>query len=100
MTTDPKKPNHVVDLEKTASQLAKHIDLTESEIYGILKTGKEKEKFQVEFGAAGKDISFETKGKIEKLKLPGITFTREYETILSKWYFCFTCYRIYRKRAR
>ena len=76
MTTDPKKPNHVVDLEKTASQLAKQIDLTESEIYGILKTGKEKERFQVEFGSAGKDISFETKGKIEEMKLPGITFTR------------------------
>src|SRR3954471_21309613 len=76
MTTDPKKPNHVVDLEKTASQLAKQIDLTESEIYGILKTGKEKERFQVEFGSAGKDISFGTKGKIEEMKLPGITFTR------------------------
>ena len=76
MTTDPKKPNHVVDLEKTASQLAKQIDLTESEIYRILKTGKEKERFQVEFGSAGKDISFETKEKIEEMKLPGITFTR------------------------
>ena len=56
--------------------MAKQIDLTESAIYGILKTGKEKERFQVEFGSAGKDISYETKGKIEEMKLPGITFTR------------------------
>lgn len=76
MSPDPKKPNHVVDLEKTASELAKYIDLPESEIYEILKTGKDNQRFQVEFGSAGKDISLETKEKIEDLKLPGITFTR------------------------
>ncbi len=77
MTTDPDKPNHVVNIEKTASELSKYIDLKESDIKKILKDGKEKEKFQVEFGAAGRDITYETKKKIEKLKLPGITFTRE-----------------------
>jgi penicillin-binding protein 2B len=77
MTTDPDKPNHVVDIDKTASELSKYIDLKESDIKKILKDGKEKEKFQVEFGVAGRDIPYETKKKLEKLKLPGITFTRE-----------------------
>jgi len=77
MTTDPDQPNHVVDIEKTASELANFIDLKESEIEKILKEGKDKERFQVEFAAAGRDITYETKKKIEELKLPGITFTRE-----------------------
>lgn len=76
MTTDPKKPNHVQDMEKTARELSKYIDLNASEIQSILQDGKEKGKFQVEFGSSGKDISFETKKKIEVLKLPGISFTR------------------------
>ena len=48
---------------------AKHIDIKESEIHEeYLKTGKEKERFQVEFGAAGEDITYETKEKIEEAK--------------------------------
>ncbi|MBI0578394.1 penicillin-binding protein [Neobacillus cucumis] len=71
VTTDPKHPNNVTDPRYTAEQLAKYIDMDESEIYKILDQPK---KFQVEFGRAGKDISIETKRKIEALKLPGITF--------------------------
>ncbi len=37
MTTDPDKPNHVVDTDKTASELAKYIDIKESEINKILR---------------------------------------------------------------
>ena len=77
VTLDPNEPNHVVDIDKTASELSKHIDIKESDIRKILKNGKKEEKFQVEFGAAGRDITYEMKNKIEKLKLPGITFTRE-----------------------
>ena len=77
MTLDPNEPNHVVDIDKTASELSKHIDIKESAIRKILNSGKKEEKFQVEFGAAGRDITYEMKNKIEKLKLPGITFTRE-----------------------
>ncbi len=77
MTNDPDKPNHVVDIDKTASELSKYIDMKESSIRKILKDGKKEKRFQVEFGAAGRDITYETKKKIEKLKLPGISFTRE-----------------------
>jgi penicillin-binding protein 2B len=77
MTTDPKKPKHVVNPEKTAQELSKIIKMDESEIYEILTKGIKKGRFQVEFGKAGKDISHETKNKIEDLKLPGITFIRD-----------------------
>lgn len=73
MTTNPKKPNHVTDPEKTARELAKYIDMEESEIYSRLT----KDQFQVEFGKAGRDISYQTKKEIEALKLPGITFRRD-----------------------
>jgi penicillin-binding protein 2B len=73
MTTNPKKPNHVTDPEKTARELSKIIDMEESEIYSILT----KDQFQVEFGKAGRDISHQTKKEIEALKLPGITFKRD-----------------------
>ncbi|MFJ5761731.1 penicillin-binding protein [Neobacillus sp. NPDC093182] len=73
MTTNPKKPNHVTDPEKTARELADIIDMEESEIYSILT----KDQFQVEFGKAGRDISHQTKKEIEALKLPGITFKRD-----------------------
>ena len=32
MTTDPNEPNHVVDIDKTASELSKYIDMKESDI--------------------------------------------------------------------
>lgn len=77
MTTDPKKPNHVKDPHRTATELAKYINMDESEIYRILANGIKNGKFQVEFGKDGKDITYATKKKIEGLKLPGITFSRD-----------------------
>ncbi|WP_324611608.1 penicillin-binding protein [Bacillus massiliglaciei] len=73
VTTNPKHPNHVVDPEKTAEELAKYIDMDEAD---ILERLKDKDAFQVEFGKAGRDLSQDTKQKIEKLELPGITFER------------------------
>nr|WP_295971539.1 penicillin-binding protein [uncultured Bacillus sp.] len=71
-----KKAQYVVDAEKTASELAKYIDLKESQILDIIRDGQKADRFQVEFGSAGRDITVETKKKIEKLNLPGITFIR------------------------
>ncbi|MFS0637102.1 penicillin-binding transpeptidase domain-containing protein [Mesobacillus foraminis] len=74
MTSDPEKPRHVKDPEKTAEVLAKYIEMDESEIYDRLtKEGV----FQVEFGKAGRDISHQVKAKIEKEKMPGIIFTQD-----------------------
>lgn len=68
------KPHYVSNPEMTARKLAKYIDLSKDEIYERLTV---KGQFQVEFGKAGRDLSHQTKKKIEALKLPGITFRRE-----------------------
>ncbi|MCJ7839547.1 penicillin-binding protein [Lederbergia sp. NSJ-179] len=70
LTTDKKKPRHVVDPAETAKKLAEYIDMKESEIYSRLT----KDAKQVEFGKAGRDLSHSVKNKIEALKLPGIGF--------------------------
>ncbi|WP_018664083.1 penicillin-binding protein [Heyndrickxia acidiproducens] len=70
-TIDPSHPKHVTHPRKAAEELAKYIDMPESQIYDLLTR---KGKYQVEFGKAGQDISYDLKNKIEKLKLPGITF--------------------------
>ncbi len=77
MTTNPKNPKHVTNPRKTAKELAKYIDMNESEIYKILNDGIKKDRFQVEFGKEGRDITYQTKKKIEELQLPGITFRRD-----------------------
>lgn len=73
-TENAKKPQHVVDIAKTATALAEFIPMNEDEIYRRLADGKEKDRYQIEFGTAGRGISHETKTKIEELKLPGILF--------------------------
>ncbi|MBB5323783.1 penicillin-binding protein 2B [Anoxybacillus tepidamans] len=73
MTTDPNDPKHVVDPEMTARKLAPLLRMDVSEAERIL-TKKAK---QVEFGAYGRNISYELKKKIEALKLPGIGFIRD-----------------------
>ncbi|MEK3887067.1 penicillin-binding protein [Bacillus sp. FSL K6-3431] len=74
LTWDKKKPQHVVDPRKTATELAKQIEMSEEDIYSRLT--KEGSK-QVEFGKAGKDLSHTVKKKIEEMKLPGVSFIKD-----------------------
>lgn len=74
MSQKGKPPRHVVDKKKTAKALSKIIDMPYKE---ILKTLNSKKAFQVEFGKAGKDLTFNQKKEIEQLKLPGLTFFSE-----------------------
>lgn len=67
----PEKPQHVVNKQKTAKALAKHIAMSEAD---ILKKLNQKDLSQVEFGSAGKKLTYDTKSSIEKEKLPGIIF--------------------------
>lgn len=64
-------PQHVVDKEYTAQQLATVLDMTEEKILSYLN---QKDLYQVEFGAKGKYLTELTKEKIEVLNLPGIDF--------------------------
>ncbi|MBE3568679.1 MAG: penicillin-binding protein [Bacillales bacterium] len=73
-TSDPKNPHHVTNPKKTAQILAKYIHMDEKEIYKRLT---KKGVFQVEFGNAGRNLSYDVKEKIEKEKLPGIVFLRD-----------------------
>lgn len=68
---DKDNPNHIVDIEKTAEALSKHLDLSREEIITILK---QPNVDQVEFGIAGQGLSYGVKLEIEKEKIPGIVF--------------------------
>ena len=76
---DKGKNDYVQDVSKTAAVLSKYIDMKAPEIEKILS---QKNVAQVEFGNAGKNLSVETKEKIEKEALPGIKFTEN----LSRYY--------------
>ncbi|MGJ8729612.1 penicillin-binding protein [Listeria aquatica] len=71
-----KNPMYVTNKEKTAEVLSKYIAMSKAE---ILKQLNKKKVYQVEFGKAGKNLSVETKKKIEKEDLPGLIFTRQAE---------------------
>ena len=78
-TTDEDNPQHVVDKEKTAKELAPILGISEEEILGYLN---KEWIYQTEFGSAGKGLSELTKEQIEKLNLPGIDF----EESLKRYY--------------
>ncbi|WP_456271626.1 penicillin-binding protein [Bacillus sp. AK031] len=71
------EPKHVQDLEKTARVLASYLEADESQLYERLTKGSDQERFQVEFGSAGRGISHQLKLEIEKEELPGVTFVKE-----------------------
>lgn len=66
MKNTDKSPAYVVDKKATAKQLAKIINMPEKEILKRLNT---KKAFQVEFGKAGKDLTYEQKKQIENMKI-------------------------------
>lgn len=64
-------PAYVVDPAYTAQVLAPILNVTEDYLLDILT----KDKYQVEFGTAGRNLSLATKEQIESYQLPGIEFT-------------------------
>lgn len=65
------KPLYVTDKNKTAQVLSQYISLPADKILQFLS----QKNYQVEFGSAGRNLSLDTKQKIEAAKLPGIFFT-------------------------
>ena len=65
-----KTPQHVVDKEYTAQVLSEHLNADKETILKQLN----KDKYQVEFGSAGRNLSELKKTEIENLELPGIDF--------------------------
>lgn len=76
-TKDKDKPLHVVKVEETAEKLAPLLNMESTEIREILEKGIKEERFQVEFGLDGKNLTQEVKKKIDALELDGINFTEE-----------------------
>jgi len=72
-----KKPLHVIDYEKTAEVLAEYIPLEKDAILSRLTDAKEKDRYQVEFGNAGRDITNETVLAIKEKGLPGVLFIED-----------------------
>ncbi len=80
-TTDSDNPQHVVDKEKTAKELAPILGISEDE---ILKYLSKEGIYQTEFGSAGKGLTELTKEKIESLNLPGIDFEESFKRYYPK----------------
>ena len=74
-TTNKKKPQHVVDKEKTAEALAPILGYTKEE---ILKYLNKENIYQTEFGIKGKNLNEVVKNQIEDLNLPGLDFIESY----------------------
>lgn len=70
-TTDMNNPKHVVDKVTTAQKLAPILGISEEKILGYLN---QDDKYQVQFGSAGNNLTENMKSKIEALDLPGIDF--------------------------
>lgn len=68
------KPNYVTNKKKAAKVLAKYLDITEKKALSIMSP-KRKNVYQVEFGAAGSNISVSTMKKIKAQHVTGLQFT-------------------------
>lgn len=71
------KPMHVEDPEKTAEQLAPILEIEQQEIVDKIKSGQKNERFQVEFGNEGKDLTQEKMEEITAMEIPGINFIED-----------------------
>lgn len=71
--------NHVKDIDSTAEALAQVLETDANTLKDLLKKGKDKGKYQIELGTAGKNITEMKKSEIEKLNLPGIDFEENYK---------------------
>ncbi|MFC0229714.1 penicillin-binding protein [Bhargavaea ullalensis] len=74
---DKSKMRHVLDREKTARELSGQIGLTYEEILDLLNRQDDPDVYQVEFGAAGRNLSHDKMKKIQELNLPGIQFVKD-----------------------
>ena len=70
-TTDEKRPQHVVDKEKTALVLSAILDMDKDQ---IMKYLSKKDVYQTEFGTKGRGLTELVKDTIKAANLPGLDF--------------------------
>ena len=80
-TTNKKKPQHVVDKEKTAEALAPILNMEKDE---VLKYLNKENVYQTEFGSKGKNLTELVKKQIEDLNLPGLDFIESFKRYYPK----------------
>ena len=80
-TTNPKKPQHVVDKEGTAEALAPILGMEKDEVLHFLN---KENVYQTEFGTKGKGLNEITKKQIDDLDLPGIDFIESFKRYYPK----------------
>ncbi|WP_080874840.1 penicillin-binding protein [Oceanobacillus timonensis] len=68
---------HVSNTEETAETLASILDEDKNEIKQILDEAVQSERFQVEFGQLGRQLTQQEKEEIEESGIPGIYFDEE-----------------------
>ena len=83
-TTNPKKPQHVIDKEETAEKLSPILGIDKEEILHYLS---KENVYQTEFGPKGKGLNEITKNQIEELNLPGLGFMESYKRYYPKGQF-------------
>lgn len=72
-TTNPERPQHVVDVEYTAKMLSPILNMTEERLTELLS----RKVYQVELGPGGRGITEVKKQQIKDLELPGIDFIED-----------------------
>ena len=80
-TTNPNRPQHVVNKEETAEKLAPILGMEKEEILFYLN---KENLYQTEFGIKGKGLSELEKAKIEELELPGLDFIESFKRYYPK----------------
>lgn len=70
-------PLHVVDPKVTAEKIAPIIEMDPQEMESIMIEGQKNNRFQVEFGKKGKDLTKYKMEEIKALELPGINFMED-----------------------
>lgn len=69
--------DYVEDFDDTSTKLGEVLNVDAEEIKNILVSGKENNKYQVEFGNIGKGLTELTKEEIDNLSLQGIGFIKD-----------------------
>ncbi|MTD30330.1 penicillin-binding protein [Planomicrobium sp. YIM 101495] len=75
-TGNSKTQRHVTDYDKTASALSEYLGISYESVRETLQNGVNNERYQVEFGTAGREISHTKMLEMEEEKLPGILFVQ------------------------
>ena len=76
VTQKASSPRHVTDINQTADILAEYIATPRDKIVENLQQGQEADRYQVEFGSAGREIGHTQMLEMKEEKLPGILFVK------------------------